>query len=114
MGISVPTAFVSTNDLIPTRNALSTLFAEMDPVTGALPYSGPPLNFQGSDTYHAWTLIGTHNYYTYSGDIDWLQTVWANYVRNNINVRLSGCRVLIFISPKLYDSWKTRSLHLVS
>lgn len=61
-------------------------FAQMDPVTGALPYSGPPLNFQGSDTYHAWTLIGTHNYYLYSGDIDWLQTVWANYVRNNIRL----------------------------
>lgn len=86
MGISIPTTFVSTNGLIPTRNALSTLFAQMDPVTGALPYSGPPLNFQGSDTYHAWTLIGTHNYYLYSGDIDWLQTVWANYVRNNIRL----------------------------
>lgn len=84
--ISISTAFVSTNDLIPTRNALSTLFAQMDPVTGALPYSGPPLNFQGSDTYHAWTLIGTHNYYLYSGDIDWLQTVWANHVRNNIRL----------------------------
>ena len=80
MGIAVPTAFVSTNDLIPTRNALSTMFAAIDPVTGALPESGPPLSQLGSDTYHAWTLIGTHNYYLYSGDIDWLQTVWANYV----------------------------------
>lgn len=84
MGIAVPTSFVSTNDLIPTRNALSTMFAAIDPVTGALPESGPPLSQLGSDTYHAWTLIGTHNYYLYSGDIDWLQTIWANYVCHTI------------------------------
>ena len=80
MGISVPTAFVSTNDLTPTRNALSTLFSEMNPATGALPYAGPPLSLQGSDTYHAWTLIGAYNYYLYSGDIEWLQTTWTKYV----------------------------------
>ncbi|OSD03796.1 glycoside hydrolase family 78 protein [Trametes coccinea BRFM310] len=81
MGIAVPTQFVSTNDLLPTRNALSTMFAAIDPVTGALPESGPPLSQLGSDTYHAWTLIGTHNYYLYSGDSAWLQTVWANYTK---------------------------------
>lgn len=59
MGIAVPAQFVSTNDLIPTRNALATMFAAINPVTGALPESGPPLSQQGSDTYHAWTLIGT-------------------------------------------------------
>ncbi|KAI0752003.1 Six-hairpin glycosidase [Fomes fomentarius] len=81
MGIAVPTQFVSTNDLLPTRNALSTMFAAINPRTGALPESGPPLSQLDSDTYHAWTLIGTHNYYLYSGDIDWLQTVWANYTK---------------------------------
>ncbi|TBU38763.1 Six-hairpin glycosidase [Dichomitus squalens] len=81
MGIAVPTQFVSTNDLLPTRNALSTMFAAINPLTGALPESGPPLSQLGSDTYHAWTLIGTHNYYLYSGDDAWLQTVWANYTK---------------------------------
>ncbi|KAI0370991.1 Six-hairpin glycosidase [Pilatotrama ljubarskyi] len=81
MGIAVPTQFVSTNDLLPTRNALSTMFAAINPSTGALPESGPPLSQLGSDTYHAWTLIGTHNYYLYSGDAAWLQTVWANYTK---------------------------------
>ncbi|KAI0334220.1 Six-hairpin glycosidase [Cubamyces sp. BRFM 1775] len=81
MGIAVPTQFVSTNDLLPTRNALSTMFAAIDPLTGALPESGPPLSQLGSDTYHAWTLIGTHNYYLYSGDDAWLQNVWANYTK---------------------------------
>ncbi|KAG6864815.1 hypothetical protein C0991_007001 [Blastosporella zonata] len=81
MGIAVPTQFVSTNDLIPTRNALSTMFAAINPKTGALPESGPPLSQTGSDTYHAWTLVGTHNYFLYSGDIAWLQNVWANYTK---------------------------------
>ncbi|OCB86064.1 Six-hairpin glycosidase [Sanghuangporus baumii] len=81
MGIAVPAAFVSTNDLIPVRNALSTMFAAINPVTGALPESGPPLSQLDSDTYHGWTLIGTHNYYLYTGDTEWLQTVWANYTK---------------------------------
>ena len=81
MGIAVPTQFVSTNDLLPTRTALSTMFAAINPVTGALPECGPPLSQLGSDTYHAWTLIGTYNYYLYSGDDAWLQTVWANYTK---------------------------------
>lgn len=49
MGISVTTQFVSTNDLLP-----SGLFM-----------SGPPMNVQGLDTYHAWTLIGTCTSYLY-------------------------------------------------
>ncbi|OCH87854.1 Six-hairpin glycosidase [Obba rivulosa] len=81
MGIAVPTQFVSTNDLVATKNALSTMFAGMNPETGALPESGPPLSQQGSDTYHAWTLIGTYNYYLYSGDLAWLTNVWANYTK---------------------------------
>ncbi|KAF8894897.1 Six-hairpin glycosidase [Gymnopilus junonius] len=81
MGIAVPSQFVSTNDLLPTRNALSTMFAAINPATGALPESGPPLSQLGSDTYHAWTLIGTYNYYLFSGDTVWLQTVWTNYTK---------------------------------
>ena len=63
MGIAVPTQFVSTNDLIPTINALATMFAAINPTTGALPESGPPLSQQGSDTYHAWTLIGVCQFF---------------------------------------------------
>ncbi|KZT65106.1 glycoside hydrolase family 78 protein [Daedalea quercina L-15889] len=81
MGIAVPTQFVSTNDLIPTRNALSTMFAAINPETGALPESGPPLSQQGSDTYHGWTLIGTYNYFLYSGDYEWLEDTWNNYTK---------------------------------
>lgn len=105
MGIAVPTQFVSTFDLIPTRNALSTMFANINLQTGALPESGPPLSQLGSDTYHCWTLIGSceflfsffpflaclsgvdqsysrshiDNYYLFSGDDEWLSTIWPNF-----------------------------------
>lgn len=81
MGVAVPTQFVSTNDLLPTRNALSTMFSLMNPQTGALPYCGPPFLLQGSDTYHMWSLIGVHNYFLYSGDVDWLDNLWSNYTK---------------------------------
>ncbi|PCH42961.1 glycoside hydrolase family 78 protein [Wolfiporia cocos MD-104 SS10] len=87
MGIAVPTQFVSTNDLIATRNALETLFAQQNAETGALPYCGAPLcgTFVppngSSDTYHAWTIIGAYNYYLYSGDTEWLQKTWSNYTK---------------------------------
>ncbi|KAK7455854.1 hypothetical protein VKT23_010891 [Stygiomarasmius scandens] len=81
MGIAVPTQFVSTLDLLPTKNALATMFSKINPTTGALPESGPPLSQLGSDTYHMWTLIGTHNYYLYSGDIGWIEEIWGNYTK---------------------------------
>ncbi|KAI0075162.1 glycoside hydrolase family 78 protein [Panus rudis PR-1116 ss-1] len=81
MGVAVPTEFVSTNDLLPARNSLATMFSLQDPDTGGLPYSGPVLNFSGSDTYHAWTLIGAYNYYLYTGDTVWVQSIWANYTK---------------------------------
>ncbi|KAL5523451.1 hypothetical protein ACEPAG_7624 [Sanghuangporus baumii] len=86
MGIAVPTQFVSTNDLIPTKNALATLFSLTNRTTGGLPYCGPPLctiALTGllSDTYHAWTLIGVYNYFIYTGDMSFLQDLWANYTK---------------------------------
>jgi len=100
MGIAVPTQFVSTYDLLPTKNALATQFSAINPKTGALPESGafmscffllsslmltiaitpgPPLSQLGSDTYHCHTVIGVHNYWLFSGDIDFVQTLWPNY-----------------------------------
>ncbi|KZT00384.1 glycoside hydrolase family 78 protein [Laetiporus sulphureus 93-53] len=81
MGIAVPTEFVSTYDLTPARNSIESIFSEQNPETGELPYSGPPLSEQGSDTYQAWTLIGTYNYYLYTGDTEWLQGMWSNYTK---------------------------------
>jgi hypothetical protein len=72
---------VSLNDLLPTKNSLTVMFSTQDPVTGALQYSGPPINAHGSDTYIAWSLIGTHNYFLYTGDLAFVQLVWANYTK---------------------------------
>ncbi|KAK0472527.1 hypothetical protein IW261DRAFT_810634 [Armillaria novae-zelandiae] len=82
MGIAVPTQFVSVfNLVIPTRNALSTMFAAINPKTGALPESSSSLSQLDSDTYHAWNLIGTQNYCLYPGDHDWLSIVSTSYTR---------------------------------
>jgi hypothetical protein len=93
MGIAVPTAFVSTNELISTRNSLTTLYQHQNSITGELPFAGPEVNFYGSDTYHMWTLVGTANYYLYSADRSWLDGIWAQYkagvtyIINKINSR---------------------------
>ncbi|KAK6981768.1 glycoside hydrolase family 78 protein [Favolaschia claudopus] len=67
-GISTHTALVALNDLLPTKNALTVMFSTQDPATGALQYSGPPINAHGSDTYIA-------------GDLDFVKFVWANYTK---------------------------------
>ncbi|KAJ3569435.1 hypothetical protein NP233_g5042 [Leucocoprinus birnbaumii] len=81
LGISTNTELVALNDILPSKNALLVMFSTQDPATGALQYSGPPINARGSDTYIAWSLIGTYNVWLYTGDLDFVQTVWANYTK---------------------------------
>ncbi|KAF9444839.1 glycoside hydrolase family 78 protein [Macrolepiota fuliginosa MF-IS2] len=81
MGISSHTELVALNDILPSKNSLLVMFSTQDPVTGSLQYSGPPINAKGSDTYIAWSLVGTHNVWLYTGDIDFVRTVWVNYTR---------------------------------
>ncbi|TFK44722.1 Six-hairpin glycosidase [Crucibulum laeve] len=81
MGISSHTELVALNDLLPTKNALAVMFSTQDPATGALQYSGPPINAKGSDTYIGWSLIGTHNYFLYTGDLEFVQSIWSNYTK---------------------------------
>jgi hypothetical protein len=78
MGISGPTAFVSLGDVLSLKNALSTLFAHQM-ASGELPQAGPEVNFYGSDTYHLWTLNGVYDYYLFSADKSWLDSVWTQY-----------------------------------
>ncbi|MGW1214388.1 alpha-L-rhamnosidase-related protein [Streptomyces sp. NPDC002499] len=80
MGIAVPTQYAYSNDLVSTRNALTTMFNAQS-AAGEIPWSGPPFNLTGSDTYHTWTLLGTSTYYTYTVDRAWLDSEWANYKR---------------------------------
>ncbi|EKM79027.1 hypothetical protein AGABI1DRAFT_40786 [Agaricus bisporus var. burnettii JB137-S8] len=81
MGISSHTELVALNDMLPSKNALLVMFATQDPATGSLQYSGPPINAKGSDTYIAWSLIGTHNVWLYTGDIEFVHDVWSNYTK---------------------------------
>jgi hypothetical protein len=82
LGISVPTDYAAFFDLPTIRNSLTILYQHQDP-EGALPYAGPAVNFPGalSDTYHLWTLIATADYFQYSADKTWLDSVWSQYQR---------------------------------
>ncbi|MEK8145210.1 hypothetical protein NKH18_38840 [Streptomyces sp. M10(2022)] len=82
LGISVLTDYVSLGDLVTIRNSLQTLYNHQDAATGALPYAGPAVNFIGnSDAYHLWTLIGTADYVQFTGDTDWIRSVYDAYKR---------------------------------
>ncbi|MFC5827343.1 MGH1-like glycoside hydrolase domain-containing protein [Nonomuraea insulae] len=80
LGIAVPTQYAYSGDLTSTRNAISTMYG-VQSAEGEIPWSGPPFNLTGSDTYHLWTLLGTATYYTYSADRAWLDSQWAGYKR---------------------------------
>ncbi|MEV0386756.1 hypothetical protein [Nonomuraea sp. NPDC050643] len=80
LGIAVPTQYAYSGDLTSTRNAISTMYG-VQSAEGEIPWSGPPFNLTGSDTYHLWTLLSTATYYTYSADRAWLDSHWAGYKR---------------------------------
>ncbi|MBW8794807.1 MAG: hypothetical protein JF597_14725 [Streptomyces sp.] len=74
MGISLPTAYVSTDDMTAARNSLATVY-QMQQSSGELLWAGPEFNFFGSDTYHMWTLLGTYTYYLDTADRTWLDGI---------------------------------------
>lgn len=79
LGISQPTAFVSTGDTASARLAIDTLYLEQAS-NGAFPYCGPNLNCGTvSDTYHLWTLIASADYYRDTRDRAWLDSHWPAY-----------------------------------
>ncbi len=80
MAISLPSIFVSTNDLYSVKNSLNSLLINQAP-SGMFPYSGVPINGAASFTYHLHTLVGIDLYYQYSGDKAYMDSVWARYVR---------------------------------
>ncbi|KAL2825113.1 Six-hairpin glycosidase-like protein [Aspergillus pseudoustus] len=80
MGVAVPSASVSTGDLESTKNALLAIWDNQTP-SGLLPKAGPPYLKADSDTYHLWTIIGTYNYFLFSGDEEFLTGVWDKYTK---------------------------------
>ncbi|KAJ9644682.1 hypothetical protein H2199_003645 [Coniosporium tulheliwenetii] len=83
MAIAVPAIVVSYNDLISVQNSLDSLFALQNASTGQLPYAGRPFSELGiySATYHLYTLIGVSDFYLYSGDYDYLTSLWSDWKR---------------------------------
>jgi hypothetical protein len=78
MAISIPTVFVSTNDMQTIRNSLDSLYV-LQMSDGMLPYAGVPVPSTTSWTYHLHNLIGAYDYYTYTGDMDYLSTIWDQW-----------------------------------
>ncbi|KAH7024263.1 bacterial alpha-L-rhamnosidase domain-containing protein [Macrophomina phaseolina] len=76
MAIAVPGVVSSTNDLISIQNALNSLFDIQNKTSGQLPYAGRPFTYTLSQTYHMYTVIGVADYYLYSGDMEYLQSMW--------------------------------------
>ncbi|KFX98985.1 hypothetical protein V490_02006 [Pseudogymnoascus sp. VKM F-3557] len=82
IAISGPSMFVSTNSLDGIKNGLAALFSMQEP-SGRLPYNGIGYFLKGhfdySFTYHLYTLLDLYDYYTYSGDMDYLKKYWNQY-----------------------------------
>jgi len=83
MAVALPSIFVSTNDLESVRNSLTSLIVLQNATTGLMPYAGYPFSDLGivSFTYHLYSLIGISYYYHYSGDLAYLENVWANFTK---------------------------------
>ena len=80
LAVTLPTTFVSTNDLISAKNALQSLFVAQNNETGCLPYAGFPFG-RGlcSFTYHLYGLIAVANIFQYSNDRNYLSEYWDQW-----------------------------------
>lgn len=99
--ISLPGVFLSTNDQETLKLSMQQLFADQNSSTGQLPYAARPIYISPPDpavidisnvysyTYHMYNLLGMNNYYTYSGDIDFLKLNWNRWVKG-LNLSLSS------------------------
>jgi len=83
MSVALPSIFASTNDMDSVKNSLNSLLALQNATTGLLPYAGYPFNENSivSFTYHLYSLIGISYLYHYTGDLDYLESVWHNFTK---------------------------------
>ncbi|KAK5108306.1 hypothetical protein LTR62_008621 [Meristemomyces frigidus] len=89
--IALPGVFLSTNDQATLKASVAQLFSEQNTTTGQLPYVASPtyempksVFFEGisnvySFTYHLYNLLAINNYYTYSGDLEFLAQNWSRF-----------------------------------
>lgn len=79
MAIAVPAVVTSTNDVITIENSLNSLFDIQNTSSGQLPYAGRPFPAALSFTYHLYTLIGVADHYLYTGNIEYLASLWDKW-----------------------------------
>jgi hypothetical protein len=82
MAVAMPSTFVSTNDMDTIKNSIDSLLILQD-ADGMLPYAGVPFDefISGSFTYHLYNLIAVSDYYLYTNNISYLQSVWPRFTR---------------------------------
>ncbi|TAQ87104.1 hypothetical protein B7494_g4573 [Chlorociboria aeruginascens] len=78
LGVAISSILVSTGDAEGVKNTLESVYNDQGS-TGELPFDGAPIIGYGSDTYHMSTLIGTYDYILYTGDTDYLTSIWTRY-----------------------------------
>ncbi|HCT76316.1 MAG TPA: alpha-L-rhamnosidase [Micromonosporaceae bacterium] len=95
LGIATPSAYAYDGETVSTRNALTTML-QAQSSAGEIPWSGPPFNLTGSDTYHLWTLLMSSTYYSYTGDTAWLNSVWPRFrlAMDFITAKINGNNLL--------------------
>lgn len=82
IAISMPSVVVSYYDLAPIADSLNSMFELQNKSTGQLPYAGVPFNERGifSFTYHMYSLLDVADYFLYSGDLEYVQNKWDQWV----------------------------------
>lgn len=82
MAIAVPSIVVSYYDMVSIEDSLDNLFALQNSSTGLLPYAGIPFVERGlqSDTYHLYSLIGVADHFLYTGDLEYVERKWDQWV----------------------------------
>ncbi|KAG9249067.1 glycoside hydrolase family 78 protein [Calycina marina] len=78
LAIAVPSILTSLGDISGVRTTLGVMYKDQRS-DGALPFAGPNITIYDSDTYHMATLIGTYDYFWFSGDTNFLATIWPQY-----------------------------------
>lgn len=83
MVISIPSIAVSTYDMYSMRNSIDSLLS-VQKSNEALPYFGwtysNKTHSYTSSTYHLYTIVDLLYYVQWSGDADYLSTVWSRVV----------------------------------
>ncbi|KAJ6599949.1 Six-hairpin glycosidase-like protein [Mycena vulgaris] len=88
LGVALESAFVAGNfgAMDAVKNNLITQWNLQDSGTGELPWVGPPVyssanpNWYISDVYAMWAIVSTRDYWAYSGDTAFINTIWSQYL----------------------------------